>query len=212
MLISIRPRSARPLLSSPLNSAAFTSTRIPLTPLMWQTSTRPQSSTPPKLLEGSLVYSTLVVIMLTTPTMAARLDRFARPFQMLMLFSVVLIAPFIFNGCMGSSRYVLTDDAGTAFAIGARQTDEMIDKEKRGSPPPEKTWCIYWRLRFSSLQRLVANGSDFAGPSRQLITYIKRRRAEEGLPPCNRPMIIIFKNGRAVPSEVPPHLEDRMPR
>lgn len=118
---------------------------------------------------------------------------------------------FLSAGCISPARYVITDDESTAFAHATARVEEDLAKEKRGEPCParDRTWCVYWRLRIGTLERLVANGGDFGKLSQHLIDYIKRRRAEEGLPPCNRAMTLMTKGDRMVPSEVPAWVRER---
>ena len=92
-----------------------------------------------------------------------------------------VVAP---SGCVSTSPYVVASDERSAIALAARVDEERIQREKRGVPPEAaKTWREYWKDRLLSLERLSEHPGLFAKPSLESIAYIRRRRAEEGLPP-----------------------------
>lgn len=107
------------------------------------------------------------------------------------------------TGCVTWLSNVLADDTAFVFARVVENDEKLLAREKRGGPPPQKgrSWCVYWRLRFTTLRR-VTQGQYYAEASRQHIAYLKRRRAEEGLPACDRPLILIYYRDRGwVPTE-----------
>ena len=88
------------------------------------------------------------------------------------------------SSCVATSDYVLASDANSATTLAAQIDEGRIQNEKRDYPPEgHKTWRAYWKDRFLGLRRLAESDSPFAKGSLENIAYIKRRRAEEGLPP-----------------------------
>ena len=61
-----------------------------------------------------------------------------------------------------------------------------IVHEKAGDPPPKGsgTWRAYWHGRFVIMQGLEDSGSS-PHLGRDNIAFIKRQRAEAGLPPVD---------------------------
>ena len=129
-----------------------------------------------------------------------------RPTFCCLLLCLLALAPL--TGCVSFMTNLLADDESTAAAVMIQQEEKMIAKEKRGEPAPKEngSWCVYWRLRFTSLRGVAAANSYYAKPSRQLIAYLQRRRAEEGVPRCDRPLVIGFtRDGRSVAAEPGAH-------
>ena len=61
-----------------------------------------------------------------------------------------------------------------------------IAQEKAGAPPPKgsATWREYWHSRFVIMQGVEDSGT-FSHIGRENIAFIRRRRAEAGLPPVD---------------------------